>query len=140
MSPPKLIVWRRSLLPLGWMALIFWLSSRPAEQLEVLPPLFPGADKFVHAALFGILLACFRFVFVGSAPASRWVLPCLVVTVLYAATDEIHQSYVPGREPDWYDFLADATGALLSTCGLIWYRNSRVRAAQLASRAQTPGE
>lgn len=47
--------------------------------------------------------------------------------ITYAASDEIHQLYVPGREGSTYDWLADIIGlaAGLSTA-YIFYRNSRI--------------
>ncbi|MGH8657315.1 MAG: VanZ family protein [Gammaproteobacteria bacterium] len=37
----------------------------------------------------------------------------LTVTILYGISDEFHQSFVPGRQPSWYDVLADGLGGLL---------------------------
>ena len=37
------------------------------------------------------------------------------VTSLYGATDEWHQSYVPGRYAEVADWVADTLGALLAT-------------------------
>ena len=33
------------------------------------------------------------------------------MAVLYAVTDEIHQGFVPGRNPQFTDLLIDAAGA-----------------------------
>ena len=32
------------------------------------------------------------------------------ILVLFAALDEYHQGWIPGRDPDWLDFLADGLG------------------------------
>jgi VanZ family protein len=48
-----------------------------------------------------------------NSPGSRWGLFLVVmgVTVAYAASDEYHQSFVPGRHPGLSDVLIDGLGA-----------------------------
>ena len=48
------------------------------------------------------------------AAAGAWV-----IAVAYAASDEWHQSFVPGRSPDAADWFADAVGALAGA-GACW--------------------
>ena len=45
---------------------------------------------------------------------------CLALCVLlvYAALDEVLQGFVPGRQPDRTDFLADAAGILTLLLGV----------------------
>ena len=35
----------------------------------------------------------------------------IVLASLYGVTDELHQRYVHGRDPDWRDWMADALGS-----------------------------
>lgn len=43
-----------------------------------------------------------------------WIRP-LLFTIFYAITDEIHQSFVPGRHGRWYDIVVfDTIGALIA--------------------------
>jgi len=37
----------------------------------------------------------------------------LLASILYGATDEFHQVFVPGRTPEIYDLVADGVGALI---------------------------
>ncbi|MEX2043905.1 MAG: VanZ family protein, partial [Opitutus sp.] len=37
-----------------------------------------------------------------------------VVAAVFGATDEWHQSFVPGRTSEWADWIADALGAALA--------------------------
>jgi VanZ family protein len=104
-------VWR--VLALGWMALIFFLSSK--SDLPV-PPLFPFQDKVEHGVAFGILGVFFYRSF-----KPRWAPPLLkrvlVITAMvaaYGAFDEIHQSFVPARDASLADFAADTIGGLVS--------------------------
>jgi len=49
--------------------------------------------------------------------SSRWA---WVLAVLYALTDEFHQSFVPGRHPSLLDVLVfDAAGAAIA----LWFRH-----------------
>lgn len=97
----------RRLLPwipaLVWAIAIYLVSGRSSVPV----PGVSGADKVLHFAayaLFGALLA-----FAAHRSALRlWV--AVVLGVLYGASDEIHQSFVPGRSPDVRDWVADALG------------------------------
>lgn len=43
-------------------------------------------------------------------------------SMAYAATDEIHQAFVPGRDANLMDWIADIAGILVSFC--IYYYKS----------------
>lgn len=111
-------------LALGWMALIFYLSSRPFIPV---PGLFEDQDKFMH---FGAYAALGVFVAGGwrkagvRLPGRDAALAALVV-VLYGISDEFHQSFVPGRQVSLGDLIADALGGLFGAW--LIYR-ARVRA------------
>ena len=95
---------------LAGMAALFWASS-----LQDLGPL-PGdiSDKSGHFAAYAVLGA---LVLHGTS-GGRWsgvtprsgVAAWLICTV-YGATDEFHQSFVPGRTMALDDWVADTTGA-----------------------------
>lgn len=95
---------------------IFWLSSQ-ANPLPFLPQALLSHDKLLHAVEYAVLAALVALPLGWLAP--RWM---LVVAVLaasaYGATDEIHQSLVPGRDADVYDWLADSAGALLGAAAM----------------------
>ena len=42
------------------------------------------------------------------------VLYSCLITVLYGATDELHQYFVPNRSCDIWDFVANAVGAVIA--------------------------
>ena len=109
----------------GWMALIFFLSSQP----QLPSPPDPLADlifkKGAHFTVYAVLAVLFR----RALPPSRWIWALSwIFTVLYAASDEWHQSFVPGRHPQLTDVLIDACGA---TTGLLifWWLQRRAQAA-----------
>ena len=101
-------------LPAALYAAVIFALSAQADPLPFLPPEFLLHDKLLHgmayAALGGLLVPGFR-------GAGRSALAALLLAVgvssLYGATDEIHQSFVPGRSPDPLDWVADTLGAAL---------------------------
>ena len=112
---------------LGYMALIFWASSGPTTipfQQNV-----PHVDKLLHLAAYavlGVLLCLPSHRLTRSIFWSAWF--AVLAAGLYGLSDEIHQSFVPGRSDDLYDLIADMAGGLIG--GLVWawwqhYRNKR---------------
>ena len=95
-----------------YMGLIFYESSGPMESstLERIP------DTVLHGAGYTVFyLLAFWAVHEGLAVAGGrggYWLPALI-TVLYGASDEFHQSFVPGRVSSLHDLAADAAGAIL---------------------------
>ncbi len=69
-------------------------------------------NKGGHMIGYGLLALAFwrMFEFEEKRSWLAWLL-----TVLYALTDEFHQSFVPGRHPSLFDvFFFDALGALIA--------------------------
>jgi VanZ family protein len=90
----------------AWAALLFGLSALPADATPSSPFSFPGDDKVVHAALYAVLGALLRVALGRSGPA-------IALAAAYGVTDELHQAFVPGRDADVLDALADLAGAAL---------------------------
>ncbi len=112
-------------LPAGlWCILIFVLSSR--SSLPSLPG--PGwLDKLAHFGTYAILSA---LIFQGEGKnglfgplLSRRTAGACLAAALYGVSDELHQLFVPGRQADPMDLLADALGALAGAlCCALWVR------------------
>jgi VanZ family protein len=100
---------------LTFAAAIFLVSSMPE------PPLPSSvSDKTGHRAAY----AAFGLVVLRALSGASWSGvtaatsgSALAIATLYGATDEWHQSWVPGRSPDVLDLLADASGAALAIGG-----------------------
>lgn len=110
------------------MGTIFYLSHQPGDSLY-LPPM-PGIDKLAHLLVYGVLAAATLFALDERWKAVRsWSLVLVTTTLclVYGITDEIHQSFVPGRYPSLEDLLADGAGAIL-VC-VVWLRWRGGRAA-----------
>ena len=97
---------------LVWAGLIFSLSA--------IPHLHSGLKldfilrKMAHMVEYAVLAALLWRAFRGSGPFSRAALFALSfsLSACYAASDEWHQSFVPGRQAAVRDVLIDAAGAL----------------------------
>jgi len=106
---------------LVYMALIFYTSSRPS-----LPLFRDTPDYLLHLGGYFVLgLLAVRAFGRGLPPreGSGAYLLGPVFALLYAVTDEWHQSFVPGREASWLDLLADGIGASLAAAivSLRWW-------------------
>ena len=97
------------------MCLIFLISSFPApEEL----PVFPFADKLYHLLEYGLLASLIYFAREKSRPRVYPILIPFLIAFLYGISDEIHQYFVPGREADVFDALADAAGGFFFPLGI----------------------
>ena len=76
------------------MALIFFISSRPAAEAAKAVPMFFGI-KFVHIVEYGILFYLLRFAVTKTANLrSREIfMVSIMLTTLYGLSDELHQSF-----------------------------------------------
>jgi VanZ family protein len=114
-----------------YMAAIFYESS-------LMDAPIPGglSDKIAHAMGYAALGGLVARAVAGGfpRPLDRWsVMLSVAICVLYGASDEWHQRFVPGRTADVRDLGADAIGAaaavsLAWVCGILWPRLARHRA------------
>ncbi len=97
----------RYLWPLAIALLIITASSRS----QVASPNVTAIDdKFAHFGAYGLLATLVCRVR-GGWRAAGW---SLLAVSAFGASDEWHQSFVPGRSPDVMDWVADTTGAALA--------------------------
>jgi VanZ family protein len=100
----------------AWAAVIFVVSSIPSlnSGLGTLDTVLRKAAHMCEYALLAALLL----------RALEDELLAFFGALLYAATDELHQTFVRGRHGTPRDLIYDATGALL---GLLVYQRERAR-------------
>ncbi len=131
----KSLIHRAAWLPAAvWMGIIFYLSS----QSQVLPLPSPLLDLVVkkssHMIGYG-LLAWFYYLglAVGSDIALEEALPwAWGMALFYAATDEFHQGFVPGRHSAPLDVIIDGVGALIGIILVKWI-SQRASASERSS-------
>jgi VanZ family protein len=98
----------------GWMGLIFFFSHQPS-----LPHLPDGMrdtiiKKLGHALAYGILMGLWQRALSAIRPmTSKMLWLALGLTLLYAISDEWHQTFIPDRNGQLADVLVDLSGAWL---------------------------
>jgi VanZ family protein len=101
-----------------WMTIIFFLSSRESvlvsDQQTVNFIFFKTLHVIEYFLLYVIIFRGFKNTVRMQKENMFWA--ALIITVLYAATDELHQQFVPTREGKVRDVIIDAFGASLA-----WY-------------------
>lgn len=114
-------------------ALCVMAAIYAASSIQDLGPLPGGlSDKTGHFGGYALLGA----VVLRAAAGARWsgvtgrsALMAWVICGIYGATDELHQSFVPGRTVAVDDWVADAAGAatailLLTIAAGVWRRRT----------------
>lgn len=95
--------------------LIFYLSSLTSTKIPDFG--FYWQDKVIHAGAFfvyGVFLQIFLEKSIRIQSKKRFIIIFLIIGCIFGASDELHQYFVPGRTCELLDWLADATGILLS--------------------------
>ena len=98
---------------IGYCLIIFVLSS--ISKGVYIPSPF-GVDKVVHFVEYGVLgFLLARLIVNARSGFSRGFLIGLVVILatLYGISDEVHQSFVPGRNASPWAVLADGVGGVM---------------------------
>ncbi len=92
------------------MTLIFFFSSLPSNDVPDFGKFEFSVKKGGHAL--GYLLLG-RAILYGYGPGKKSPWLTLGMCILYAISDEIHQSFVPGRSPRVTDVGIDTLGTLI---------------------------
>ena len=110
----------RFLPPLALMAVIFFLSAQPGlnSGLGIWDVVL---RKLAHMVEFGLLWFLWWRAF-----GYRAVLAAVVIALAYAASDELHQTFVPDRSGSPFDWAIDAAGVGLAGAAVVlWFRLTR---------------
>jgi len=92
-----------------WMGVIFWFSAQPDTTLDFGQPEF--LSKAVHVVEYAIL----GWLIQRARGDKRAWWQSWLIAVLYAATDEFHQSFTPGRTSRVTDVMIDSVGAAIGS-------------------------
>jgi VanZ family protein len=109
-------------LPSSYDLLSAVLPAAPVETYVAIDFLLRKAGHFTEYAILAVLVH-HALGLAGQWSAGRRLLVAWLLAALYAASDEWHQSFVPGRTPAVTDVVIDACGALTGL--LVWRRLGR---------------
>lgn len=102
-------------LTLGWMALIWTLSSRPPTDLSAGSPTGAWVSNLAHAPEYAGLATWIALALRRSgasvSPSARMAFWIVAFCVVHGVVDELHQSTVPGRDASVLDVVTDLVGA-----------------------------
>ncbi len=90
-----------------WAGLIFYLSSVPDLKTSLETFWDTILRKIAHMVEYGIF-----FLLLARAMKKPLIWP-VILSILYAISDEFHQSFVPGRNMALLDVYFDSVGVLL---------------------------
>jgi hypothetical protein len=104
--------------PIAWMALIYYGSSQPT-----LPTISDGfLDQLVkygaHFVEYAVLAVLWYRAIYSRFPHPKIQPLAFLIVVIYALSDEFHQSFVPGRSATWQDVAVDVMGGACAL--LLW--------------------
>jgi len=102
-------------LPALWAGIIFFLSNQevlPGFSVSIYDFIFKKtAHMFVYAVLYLLLFRAYKKTSSQKITKKHYLVP-IFISLLYALTDEFHQSLVPGRHPTIRDAGYDMLGVL----------------------------
>lgn len=120
--------------PLAWMGVIYALSAQPDLPHAPGPWFDSLLKKMAHALEYALLSWLLLRALRGhSGPSKGLRVTSVILGLLYAVSDEYHQTFVPGRHGDPLDVAIDTLGM----CGAMgldawWARRRQSHQAALA--------
>jgi VanZ family protein len=126
------------LLVVSWMLCIWWLSSLSVGAGSGVLRRIHFLTNLAHAGEYGLLAL---WLLLCLPRGGQWVelthsraLAVWTIAVAYAVSDEIHQSYVPGRDGTPFDVLTDSIGAACVLWIVLYVSSSRADGPGLTRR------
>jgi len=114
-----------TMLAMAWMLLITYLSNQPGIPLDSEAPTFfqtlPDLlTNVLHIPEYGVLATLMWFsIRAKFSSAAKASLAVMLGALLFALSDEFHQSFIPGRYASAGDIVSDFLGAGLALLLLV---------------------
>jgi VanZ family protein len=99
-----------------WMGVIFWFSAQPNYAL----PNFGAPDTLIKKGAHITEYAILGWLIQRARGDRRAWWQSLLFATLYAATDEFHQSFTPGRNARVTDAMIDSAGVAIGVAIAAW--------------------
>lgn len=96
-----------------YCGIIVYLSSQSYPSRHLPSFLFGLSDKLVHGVEYGILGILLYQAFHLTTPTIASISLAVICAMTFGISDEVHQWFVPHRQADTWDVVADALGATL---------------------------
>jgi len=94
-----------------WL-ILFFATSLPVQKL----PSVGISDKFAHFAAFFCLSILLNLTLIYQRKSqllfNKAIIATIIICLVYAAIDELHQMLIPGRSAEVLDWVADGAGTL----------------------------
>jgi len=104
---------------------VLWLFPHLSERtLEIFKFVVRKAGHFTEYAILALLAARAFRTSARELLRHRWFWVSLIVVVVYALSDELHQSFYPSRTASIYDCMIDSFGGLVALT-ILWWRQCR---------------
>ncbi|WP_424765901.1 VanZ family protein [Paenibacillus sp. sgz302251] len=120
-APFRYVRLLRFLPAVGWMTVIFMLSSRTGDEISTILPyfqkLFPLMTDFNWGHFVSYFILAVTIDYGIGARADRFWMKVMIIVIcgFYGVTDEYHQTFVGGRMMDPLDVRNDMIGAAIWT-------------------------
>ena len=125
MKYQPIVLWCAAII---WMGLIFYLSSIPSFPVDLSDEGYNVTSSLVHILLYFILAWLLIAALLSNGIKSGYAFfGGFLLAIIYGATDEWHQSFVPGREAHLSDWLLDVAGAYMVLSFYTFYYRQKKR-------------
>ena len=115
---------RRWLPPLIWAGVILLGTSLPQDAVPVQTS---NIDKPLHFTIYSIFAFLLTRQIAVDTSGGHALVGAVLIAAAFAAADEWHQAFIPGRFPEFADWLADVAGAIIGA--VVYVLLSRRRGA-----------
>lgn len=106
------------------MLLIFMASSMPASRIPYLGEIDLLVKKFGHAIGYALLALAYYIALPTSLPRGYRAFLAWIMAILFALSDEFHQSFIEGRTSSLRDVFIDTLGAAIALVIAIAYSSN----------------
>ncbi len=100
----------------SWMSIIFYLSSRAVPAASQINWQDFAFKKSAHVFVYFVLTILTFFSLPTETKINKKLLISFVWATIYGVSDEVHQSFTPGREPHIRDVMFDSLGSIIAVC------------------------